>query len=228
MAEAVLREFDCTSDSLWADEQVWEQTLAQFPEEQRVSIRNALNSNQSIKAMVLAGIRKQVSSLAPDLFRKLLGAVTTDSILTGAAKGQVKGLSGILTAAAPFDRLAPESWTVVSFPSHSVVLGDVVSFTVGPDGQNGTVGRFKEDLEAIYLPISHERVLVGHRKTTPLLDLDSINRASASLSSNVIFAARSTETERALTGLIGSTAPMLSDDERDEVVDNVWRNFGKT
>jgi hypothetical protein len=222
MVDGLNREFDRTI------EQNWESVLSQLPGDKRDAVRNAVEADPALKARLLEQVRAQVAKTMPDLFRVVLGSVASKAVAGGAGQGQIKGLSKLLsTDVAPVDALAPESWTVLSFPPQSVVLGDGVTFTVGPKGQVGSVGRFKEDLEAVYVPISHERVLVGCRRGTVPLDVEAINAASACLSSDVIFAARNSEIEQDLAARVGSVEPMLSDVERSEVLDDVWRDFGR-
>ncbi|MCC7399499.1 MAG: DUF4238 domain-containing protein [Planctomycetes bacterium] len=203
-------------------EEEWTRALANVPVERRETIGN----DSSLKREMLAAAREHFDAHAAALVRHLREAGIGGAI-AGVTQGQIRGMKALLAQPdAPIDKFAPESWSVLSFAPHSVILGDGVVFTVGQDGLVGSVGRFKDDLEAIYVPVSHHQVLVGFRRGVSLLDVDAVNEASARLSRDYILASRNTSYETALRLQIGSAEPLISEAERVDLLASVWRDLG--
>ncbi len=145
-----------------------------------------------------------------------------------AAKGQVRALKQILDESwnVPTTfRIA--QWSVRRFASSSVILGDGGTFAINPAGEVGTVGRFSSTFTALYAPISHECVLIGHRDECPPLSLNEINAASARLSFDTFFASRNTAAEQAMVNLVGTGEPVLSEDDIQRVVAESWGSLAK-
>lgn len=121
------------------------------------------------------------------------------------------------------DAFRPDHWSVVRSDSHTVVIGDGACFASNATQETGHLMRFAKDWTAIYLPISHDAVLVASRSAhTALRSIGDINRASAALSYDQFFAARNTERERSLQTLIRTGTATLTLEEMQQIVREVW------
>lgn len=205
----------------------WEEAMKSQPPAVAEAIQMALRADPSIKERLLRQIRELVIAHAPSALRTALNLIAARNLSADVANGQIQGLTKLLAQpSAEVDKFAPPHWSVLRFGANEVVLGDVVTFTIGPQEAVGATARFKADLEAIYVPISHERVLVGSKVDAPALALDAINRASAGLSREALFTARNTQAEAALAATIGSIDAIMSESEKQDLANDAWRDLG--
>lgn len=116
----------------------------------------------------------------------------------------------------------PEHWQILRAASGHVILGDSASFAIDGDASPGHVLRFGQDWLEIYLPISHDAVLVASRTNSPpQLTIEQINTASASLSYDQFFAAENSLKQQTLLPLIRTKSATLSREEMQEIVRNM-------
>lgn len=112
----------------------------------------------------------------------------------------------------------PEHWQTLRVPARSVILGDGACFAVGDSGP-GHMLRFGQDWSEVYLPISHDTVLIASRvDAPPRLKIEQINTASASLSYDQFFAAENGVEEQSLAQIIRTRASTLSLPEIQRIV----------
>jgi hypothetical protein len=100
-----------------------------------------------------------------------------------------------------------------------LVLGDGCVFVTSEEGSVGSLFRFGQAWNAIYCPISPSKFLVGMQSlASPVLSASEINRISAELSFSYIYARSDGNAERSLAQRIGSTAPLISQEELARLV----------
>lgn len=154
---------------------------------------------------VLTGVRSQMD----------LEKITSDA--------HVQSLERLPTIGHVPDTFRPANWQLIRAAPQSVIIGDGACFAVQDSEEAAHLLRYAKDWSEIYLPIAHDAVLVASRSTKPeLYSLDEINRASASLSYDQFFAARSTDHERFLHGLIRTGTATLTIDEMRQIVREAW------
>lgn len=111
--------------------------------------------------------------------------------------------------AAVFQRL---KWSVIHFPSETLILPDVPIVAFSANGEGVSAVMHKDDPPALVaLPISTERALIGSSIKGWQLTANNINRVGAEFAHEFFIAERVTETTRALAATIGS-APAIFDD----------------
>ncbi len=222
MASVFLREFDKN-----IAERI-EGALALFPKAEPDAIREALRHDPTGKQQLLEQVRGQLPAIVPHA-AALLRLVAERALPDGAARGQLSGLTKILgTDQNPPGAFDPAFWSTLHLEPHAIVLGDGVVVAVGPGKELGAIGRFGKDWQEVYVPIAHDRVLVGrHDEGRPTLDAAAINDASVGLSHESFFAARNSEVERGLARRIGTLEPMLTADEGRRLASDSWRQLGE-
>ena len=85
--------------------------------------------------------------------------------------------------------------------------------------------RFGKDWEEAYLPIANGTILVAMRSEEhPSLALDSVNVASALLSTNSFFASVQSDKHLELLGHIGEGNALMDDAELKRIIKSVWED----
>lgn len=116
----------------------------------------------------------------------------------------------------------PEHWVLIRFPSKSVILGDGACFAIR-NGRPGHLMKFGKDWDEIYLPISHDTVLVACRsEQLPRYGLEQINRSSVILSYNQFFTPEKASRYEILMPLIRTGEATLSPEELSDAVHGIW------
>ncbi|MGH7788585.1 MAG: DUF4238 domain-containing protein [Candidatus Binatia bacterium] len=166
----------------------------------------------------------KIKMLAGMMLRELEGRTSKEGIkeihLTALGKGTL-----------PSRRMDPAqrlTWSLRTLDPSSLILGDL-----GPIRLNESSGRYEslakatDDPHSIFLPISHEHLLVGvdhHLATDCPLDVEAVNIAAAELSWEFVVARQSTKREAVYAEALGRWAELLPDDELHQIEEEV---FGK-
>lgn len=95
---------------------------------------------------------------------------------------QNKLLSKNLPPESRVEQLMRLDWTVVECHDEPLVLGDVGVVAGSETGELMHILRHDPELNAIYLPIASNRLLLGHRQGAPKATVQEINIASVQLS----------------------------------------------
>lgn len=121
------------------------------------------------------------------------------------------------------DTFRPAEWRIIRAEPQSVIIGDGACFAAPDSGEPAHLLRYAKDWTEIYLPISHDAVLLACRSTRPrVLEIDEINQASAALSYDQFFAARNTECEMSLQSLIRTGVATMTHEEIKQIVREAW------
>ncbi len=98
------------------------------------------------------------------------------------------------------------------------ILADCVALAFD---RSGTVAPLplmeRGTVDAVVLPLAHDRLLVGYRGIKPTVSVEEINRASA-LCSNSFFIARSPQSSQGLTEIIGRRCGAVIDAAVDDAI----------
>lgn len=161
---------------------------------------------------------------APGAIQSLLAALQSqldcEKAMTDA---HVRSLERLPTIGHVPDTFRPADWRIIRTEPQSVIIGDGACFATQVSGEPAHLLRYAKEWTEIYLPISHDAVLLACRSAQPkLLDIDEINRASASLSYDQFFAARNTECEMSLQSLIRTGVATMTHEEIKQIVREAW------
>lgn len=132
--------------------------------------------------------------------------------------GHIKALAKSLIAAPRAEDYRALNWFVCKSPE-PLILGDVgCLFEVAGPKQYMTITGKNDELKAVYLPISSDRLIVGTTSpTTPLIYFDEINRAFAEHSRDYFICYEDSQEGRELQKLLGTKAQVLTDDDIKEI-----------
>jgi hypothetical protein len=132
--------------------------------------------------------------------------------------GHIKALAKSLIAAPRAEDYRALNWFVCNSPE-PLILGDVgCLFEVAGPKQYMTITGKDDELKAVYLPISCDRLVVGTASpTAPPINFDEINRALAEHSRDYFICREDSQKGRELQKLLGTKAPVLTDDEIKEI-----------
>ena len=135
-----------------------------------------------------------------------------------AKDGHIKALAKSLIAAPRVEVYRSFSWFVCNSPG-PLILGDVgCLFEVAGQKQYMTITGKDDDLKAVYLPISSDRLIVGTASPTAhFVDFDEINRAFAEHSRDYFICREDSDEGGELQKLLGTKALVLTDDEIKEI-----------
>ena len=133
--------------------------------------------------------------------------------------GHIKALAKSLIAAPRTEDYRALNWFVCKSPE-PLILGDVgCLFEVAGPKQYMTITGKDDELKAVYLPISSDRLIVGTASPiAPLIDFDGINQAFAEHSRDFFICREHSQEGRELQKLLGTKAQILSEDEIKEIL----------
>ena len=185
---------------------------------QRRVLSKRLRQNPGFDA-ALKDIREQIGPAV---------AAVQERLPEASKDGQIQGLARLLDEAHVPETFDPHHWELRQISSGRFILGDCCAFAQSESGEHGSILRFQKDWAAVFLPISPTTLLVGARDTAPpSIDVDQINRVSASLSERFVYSSSVDECVGALPQRIGSASALLSDDEHDAIVDEIWTDLDR-
>lgn len=110
------------------------------------------------------------------------------------------------------EHLMQLDWSVIPCEDELLILGDVGVVAGSATGELMHILRHDPDLDAIYLPIASNRLLVGCREGVTMTSVAALNAASAELSREFFISARK-DLPTDLQGQIGRKATLLPDNE---------------
>jgi hypothetical protein len=155
--------------------------------------------------------------LLSDIFRN------QESLGSAAEQGQIKGLNQLLETKKTPDSFSPSYWRFYKVDRQPMILGDSCIVAVTAEGNACSLLQSNSNWETIYLPISRSSVLMaGRSEADSVLEPEEINRASAELSCSYVYCSEVSDFVRTLAPLIGSRAPILSDQEISDIVADGW------
>lgn len=161
------------------------------------------------------------------------GMATALSIAAGmadfsdaAAKGQIRGVTGILEKRASPARFAPAHWAVIRKPAGTYILGDACVFARDADGKLGNLITIGAAWKRAYLPISDSAMLVASMSASEAdLTDDQINSASVEHSWDSFFASQHTQVEVERSSRIRAGEPLLSINEIMDMARDAWKGL---
>jgi hypothetical protein len=177
-----------------------------------------------VRKLIEDNLDQQASSLDIDeLLRNFIEYIRKrDTMWKAAGDGQVKGLKRLLDEKVIPKSFTPKYWNIISCKPRSVILGDSCVIATA-DNQTGSLFRFGESWQVIYVPISHSQILVAKRgETCRELTVDEVNRASAQYAVSHLFASDVNEYTAVLTPLIG-TDKIVNDREIEYLIRDIWQ-----
>lgn len=183
----------------------------------------------SVRRVLLGKLISQLDSGAFHvILRAMINRMESEHIVERASvSGQRRGLKALLDSDEIPDAFNPTSWQLLEGSPGSVILGDGCVICLGNDGRIGSVLRYGSDWREIYLPISSDKILVGsNRGEAPSLSIRDVNVASASLSSEFIWAVANDENVVELASIIGTREPAVSEDELSDLTLQGFKDFG--
>jgi Protein of unknown function (DUF4238) len=211
---AVLEQFDLPFDRAIEDH------LKEIPAQQRAAIQNVLSTPGVRQQLLLLG-RDRVRSIdVGGIFQWILRELGNQNRAAAASEdGQIRGLSFPLESGEAPESFRPDYWCVHESSATDLVLGDGCVFATSQEGLVGSLLRFGQAWNALYLPISSSKLLVGGRSlASPVLSASEVNRTSAELSFSHIYARSASDAELSLVQRIGTAAPLISKEELASVV----------
>lgn len=186
----------------WADEPDNRKFLAQLPPHKR--------------AQALKKLEGLFLDQFPRFVRQKTAGLNFGQLATNA---QRRTLAANLAPEQRVKTLAKLQWSVCEAQPHTYILADVGPVGVFP-GESAIELLIKHVSvpRAVYLPISHSRLLVGSGEDDAgVPDEDALNWAAAELSRECFVASRSSDAERRLHGTLGRRANPLSAEEMDRM-----------
>lgn len=162
------------------------------------------------------------------ILRAMINRMESEHIVEKASvSGQRRGLKALLDSDEIPDAFSPTYWQLLKGSLGSVILGDGCVICLGDDRGIGSVLRYGSDWYEIYLPISSDKILVGSKRDeAPSLSIRDVNVASASLSSEFIWAVTNDENVGELANIIGTREPIVSEDELSDLTLQGFKDFG--
>lgn len=118
------------------------------------------------------------------------------------------------------DLLSDFSWTLEDAPAEGAILPDCVALAYMPDEPLLPFMFAGQHTQAVVMPISTTKLLVGYKDGAPVLDLSKFNMAAAACSHDFFLANANTENYRSLASTIGSRSAEYFDDAMRESVDS--------
>jgi hypothetical protein len=146
-----------------------------------------------------------------ELFQQFQRFIDMKTIVAGA---QRKALAKIVEETKVPERLRSFNWNVVRCASPPCILGDAVVLGRGSSDSSFTSVWRASKPELICLPIASTTVVVGYATaSSPDIDFDELNRASASSSRDFFVSSCCSTRELEYASLIGTNAAVVSDEE---------------
>ncbi len=177
-----------------------------------------------LKQIIKEGLTSQsLSDVLAQLHQVFAGGGIANAMI---AKAQVKGLHTMVSRDGSEHPFCAARWIRIDSPNEPLILGDSCVVGVGADGSTGWLFKYGKGCREVYLPIGRHVAIVGlspDGPNVPSLDASSLNRASAELARDYIYASRCTSAEKDLAARIGSVEPLMTDAEMDEMIDDSMR-----
>jgi hypothetical protein len=172
-----------------------------------------------LRKIILDHVDATNVSVVTDLLR--MASADQDVAGRGLAKAQIAALHSMVQSSPP-GRLAAVRWTRLVTIDEPLILGDCCVVCVGADGSVGWPFKFGRRWKEIYLPVGRALAVVGMAADAPgapSLDAAALNRASADLAREYVYACRCTQVELTLAARIGSMSPLIEDETIEDLVE---------
>ncbi len=116
--------------------------------------------------------------------------------------------------------LSPLPWSIKEYPSGTFVLGDLGPLAIFTGSQTLQPPiRGGSNLEALFLPISSDLLLVGNMKMgIDKFDPEALNIASVELSRDFFIASRNTDRERKYFSILGKRSSLITKEDMEQRV----------
>lgn len=150
---------------------------------------------------------------------KVLAPMLLEKIPSIAKDSHIKALAKSLIPEPRAEDYRSLNWYVCK-SSELLILGDVgCLFEVTGAKQYITLAGKDDELKAVYLPISSDRLVLGTASpTVPSIDFNRINQVFAEHSRDFFICREYSQQGRELQKLLGTKAQILSDDEIKEIL----------
>lgn len=122
-------------------------------------------------------------------------------------KSHKKALTNLLESSdTKYDQYENFIWHLKIYPDDSIILSDNIAMTYNTETKQVYPPFFtnKDNNTQIYMPISHNKLLVGTQNNSPILEIDQINEYMISISSNFFIASIFNEEHKHQIQLIGN------------------------
>jgi hypothetical protein len=175
-----------------------------------------------LTAPLVPALIQQQRSEFPKLAAVLRAAMP--GILKDAAKsGHIKALKSSIAPEPRVQRYAPLIYTIARTVKTPLILGDsVVLFDVdGPRHYKALLDR-DDTLNAVFLPLDPERVVIGRRESFTGVPFD-LREAIARCSLEYFIAAKSSPANELLRDQIGADAYLVGQSEMEEILNEVMQ-----
>jgi len=196
-----------------------------LPLEKRALFINIMG-NPSIQELMAQQIEQFISMQGSSLSEAMVAQVKKEKIIPKITKGSHnKALLKMLQEETIPSKFTPLRWEYIKSKEPTFILGDSCMFAVTQDGKTCSILRAANDWQAIYFPISSTQVLAALRdeKLTPLA-FEEINRASAEVSYDYIYASRKDMLVQ-FSELTGTKASFLTAEESEILKENKVQEF---
>ena len=116
-------------------------------------------------------------------------------------------------------------FSIVEDASGDMILGDsIVLFEVSGSRRYKTLLEGRDELKALFLPLTPKSVLVGTTEPAAMIPID-LREAIGRCSFEYFISSERTDRNESLQGEIGEDAPLLSEEEMNEIADESLRNY---
>lgn len=203
--------------------------IATLPSPAREAVRAGLAERPEVRLAMEVQLRVHLERAdVPAQFATVMGAMKQHFDADAAARsGQVRGVAKLMLEKHTAGGLQFDRWRRVTFDNPVLVLGDACAFGVAADGVAEPVLRRAKELSFLCLPISAYAALFGLRgNAQPWTDVERINQASAQVARRHVFGAVDGPAVRDLSTQIGVSSAMLTEVEANDLVGNIWSDFG--
>jgi hypothetical protein len=132
----------------------------------------------------------------------------------------VRALKSSVSPAARADRLRRLHYATVEFPDGDLILGDsIVLFEVAASRRFKTLLEGKDELTAVYLPLSPKMVLIGARIRDATFPKE-LPEAIAQSSFEYFISDRESDGNRRRQSTIGEAAALITEEELEEIINS--------
>lgn len=201
-----------------------ERKIREAPLYQQRIVRKRLVENPNILAEATEKFVKEAGVSNPftsNFFESMKGEAADTARDT-----HIKMLSKSIFPKERTERLKALSWFLYVRELGSFILGDAVSLCQVTNNQYRSHIGVGEEFQRILLPISSQHLLIGSVDTpSKVVNIESINQASAAVSQEFFIASQNTQKEKHYASQIGTKCSIASEDELKNIKDTIRKEW---
>ena len=202
----------------------FKQRFREATPQQQKAIKKKLEDNPNLVSETLETIiAKQVPSnpLTEEFFQPL-----KEEKASTAKSAHIKSLTESIAPQIRTDRLSQLYWFIHVEKENSFILGDAIVFCRTVDREYKPYMNTAKDIDCIFFPISSKHILIGMTSdSTPVVDVDILNQASAAISREFFIASQNTQREKDYSLLVNTNSSITSDSELEEIKKAVQKEW---